>query len=515
MSLPVYTYRAGLAALLSLAALPATAQTVPDSTAADERLLTAEQVRADLAVVRTALYESHAGLTWHIAPDDLARRVAAVEAGSGGPETVRAFHRRLLPLVAALHHGHTALELPTAGVGYRWRVLSRRRRYLPVEVRVSGGRVYVAADASAEGALGRGAEIVAVDGRPAAALLDTMRAYLSADGANDSFRMDALGRAGQFPHLLDLIYGPAEAFALDVVPPGGGAPVRQTVAALSPERTAELYRERMGQAVDTFPPALRFEMLGPRAARITVFSFWSGLIPAGEPGFDAFFADTFRRIREAGATDVVLDLRGNGGGASLVARDLYRYLADRPFGFAAGPATIASTTMSTVPYADGLSDGVRAFLAAPLDFARQTPDGTWVLRDDAPGDGAPGDDAPQPDAFAGRLTVLTDGGSYSATTLLVDLIYRYHRRAGRDVWFAGEPPAGDLAGGRMSAGQTLTLVLPNSRQRLTVPLIGSAMHGAGYPGETRIPDALLAPTGSDVAAGTDPVMAAVRARLGL
>lgn len=471
-------------------------------------MLTPEQMREDVAVLRGVFEESHVGLYWFVTEPDLDRRFEAVSAALDRPMTARAFHRLLLPVVAAVRHGHTTLTLPTESVGHRWRLLDRGRRYLPLGVRVLDGRLYVAVDLTEEGTVEPGTEVVAVDGRPVAALLDTMRAYLSADGANDTFKNHQLGNNAAFAHLLDLLFGPAEAYVLDVVPLGGGAVERRTVAALPPARMAALYRERTGRDVDAYPPALAFEMLGDRAALLTVSSFYEGLIPPGEPGFEAFFAGVFRRVREAGVEDLVVDVRGNEGGNGDYPPLLYSYLADRPFRLAA-PTTLASLSMSYVDYADGLSDDVRAFLASPLDFVRRAPDSTWVLNE-AVDEARYRDFAPQPDAFTGRLYVLTDGGSFSATNEFVDLVYRYHRRERRPVRFVGEPNGGDTAYGRVSGGQQVGFVLPHSRQRLTVPLLGSAQHFGAYPGEAHIPDALVTPSSRDIGAGVDRVLEFVR-----
>jgi hypothetical protein len=110
---------------------------------------------------------------------------------------------------------------------------------------------------------------------------------------------------------------------------------------------------------------------------------------------------------------------------------------------------------------------------------------------------------PPPDRFTGRLYVLTDGGAFSATNDFLDLVYRYHRTAGRSVRFVGEQNGGDNAFGRVSGGQILPIVLPNSKQRLSIPLLGSRQHFATTMPKAIIPDHRISPLIQDVIAGVD------------
>jgi hypothetical protein len=92
-----------------------------------EQVLPVVQLREDLRVMKGALEESHVGLHWFISKQQLDRRFQSISAALTQPMTAREFHRRLLPLVAAVRHGHTTLSLPTEGVSYRMRHLSKAR----------------------------------------------------------------------------------------------------------------------------------------------------------------------------------------------------------------------------------------------------------------------------------------------------------------------------------------------------------------------------------------------------
>lgn len=495
-------------ALPVLAIILQTARPAAIAAQQEEAAISAAQLREDLGVMRAALEESHVGLYWHVPRPELDARFAEIAAGLDRPMTAREFHRRLLPVVSSLGHGHTTLELPVQGEGYRLRRLDRDGRYFPFAVRVLDGRLYVVTDLSEGAQVAPGAEIVAVDGRPARDLLDTMRLYLSADGANDTFKLYQLGQGFQFQYLLDLLFGPAGTYTLDVAPRPGEAAVRRVVAGQSPGRMAALFRERTGRDLDAYPPALEFRVLDDGVALLAVRSFYEGLLGPDHPGFEAFFASAFRQIRESGATDLIIDVRGNEGGNGDYPPMLYAYLADRPFQLS-NPTILASASLSTLAYADNPSDELRAFAASPTDFVSRAEDGSWVLNRDIDEERYRTYE-PRPDRFTGRLHVLTDGGSSSATNELLDLVYRYHRVEGRAVRFVGEQNGGDNAFGRTSGGQSLVIVLPHSRQRLGIPLLGGSQHFASHEPRAVIPDVRVTPSIQDVLDGTDRVLLFVR-----
>jgi hypothetical protein len=109
--------------------------------------------------------------------------------------------------------------------------------------------------------------------------------------------------------------------------------------------------------------------------------------------------------------------------------------------------------------------------------------------------------------------VLTDGGSFSATNSFLDLVYRYHRRAGRSVRFTGEENGGDNTFGKTSGGQILPIVLPYSRQKLNIPLLGGAQHFAGITPRAVIPDHRVRPSIQDVIKGVDRELLFLRSTL--
>jgi hypothetical protein len=473
--------------LASNAMAPASAENRPAQSL--QPALPVEQLQEDLRVMRAALAESHVGLDWYIPRPELDRRFQAIADGLNRPLSVRDFHRQLLPVVAAIRHGHTTLELPVPWAGYRLK-LNKDGRFLPLELRVLDERVYVLADLGEKDEVPAGSEIVAIDGRPVGQLLQQFRQHLSADGGSETYQAHQLGQAFQFAHLLDLLQGPAQRLRVDFLAPSALRPASRRLATQSPARMAERYRQRFGREIDSFGPPLQFELLPSRTARLTVSAFIDG-----QADFRAGLASAFKAIRAAGVEDLIIDVRGNAGGDGDLPPLLYSYLAHQPFR-QASPTIVASASLSSLAYAEAASDVLKAFAATPLAFVTRQPDGTWVLKPEID-DERYREYPPQPDRFLGRLWVLVDGGAFSATNQFLDLVHQHHRKAGLPVRFVGEAPGGDSHLGRDSGGQA------NSRQRLSIPLLGFRQFFAAPAGAPAIPDDLVRPSLQDLLSRTD------------
>ena len=99
--------------------------------------------------------------------------------------------------VAALRDGHTQVSMYNQGA-YTASLLYTRPDRVPFAFRLLGDRMIVTGDATQDGALPRGTEILTLDGRPVSDVIAALLPYASADGANDAKRRDELEVTGLF-----------------------------------------------------------------------------------------------------------------------------------------------------------------------------------------------------------------------------------------------------------------------------------------------------------------------------
>jgi hypothetical protein len=413
------------------------------------------------------------------------------------PRSLARFQIGLTRFITALGHGHTTVEPTATGQGYRLRRLLVDTPTLPLGVRIIGDRIFVANDLSAEGNVGAGTELLQVNGSAAGALLSAMEALVSSDGNVQSFKHHQIGPGWRFQDLLPLLQGERARHRLQVRQLDGRVASHSIASAISKQLMSR-FAERRGRSLDAFGPAVAFSTSG-RTGVLAIGSFYEGLLSPGSPGFAAEFAAAFKRIAETRPERLILDLRSNEGGNNDLVPMLYAYLTDKPFRFP-GVTIVKSDRMSGIRYVEQPPEDLKAFSVDPRRFIDPHPTYGWTLKGEY---GAAKEYKPNPDAYLGPLVVLTDGGSFSATGGLIDLIHRFHRRNGRIVTFLGETPGVDTRLGWGSGGQSLSIVLPNSRLRVAVPLLGSPYHFATSPTSVRLPDKVLRPTPEELKTGKD------------
>ena len=461
--------------------------------------LTPTQMAEDVAIMRHVLEENQVGLNWFMSASDYARSIRSIEQRTRRPMQARDFHLLLLPLIAGLHHGHSTLERPVAPGGYRLRQLDQAGQYFPFEVRPIKGRLFILSDLSAEQRIGSGAEIRSINGISAARLLTRMEAMLSADGNNRTFKLYQLGEGWRFPDLLDLIAGPATRYRIALRRSGANQTQMVEVGARSPQQIAQAFAKLRGTSIDQFPPAIEYRALGKGAALLGVHSFYEGLLPKGSAGFDAEYSKAFAQIAASKVDHLIIDVRGNEGGNVEVAALLYAFIADRPFAFA-GRSFIAIPSLSMIARVENPSDANRAFAATPMMFVDRDRDGVVRLKPEFDEDRTRLF-KPRANAFTGRLTILTDGGSFSATNDFLDLVARFHRREGRQVRFVGEQNGGTNF--KYSSGAQIRVRLPNNRELLAMPTIAAPTHFGTARPPVIVPDRIVVPTIAERIAGID------------
>lgn len=483
-----------------IAALCGTAVTA--ATSEDGDVFSATELREDLAIARRALEESQVGLDWYLPRLQYDQQMEAVVQKTDGPMPARQFYRLLLPVIASIGHGHTTLELPTAGDGFYLRRLDRLQTYLPAEIRVIENRLFVLTDLSNDYGLPAGSEILALNGEPFDQLYPRLLELLSTEGDNRTFRDFQLGRGWRLHDLLDLQQGSRRRHEITLRLIDGSIR-RITVDGATPAQLKFRYERRRGRPLDMFPPAVSFRMLDVGTGLLTVSSFWEGLLPKETPDFRSAFDAAFVKLAEAKAGRLIIDVRGNEGGNGEAARLLHAYLASARF-VPGGGAFVAQPSLSTLDYANAPSDEVRAFAADPIRFVELAADGRWRLKPEFDAE-ATTFVSPEVNAFKGSVTILIDGGAFSATNTFLDLM-RCETGRGRAIQFMGVGNAQSDAYPLVSGGQSLEIELPHTKLKLALPVMGSDRPGSADCRTKKIPDIEITASINDLIVGRDPVL---------
>ena len=448
-----------------------------------EDRLSAEQATRDLTLLERAFTQLHPGLTRYRTAESLAADFAAARAEVAGGASRGQMYLLATRLSAGVRCGHTWTNPSNQSAGVQ--AMLDALPALPVRVRLLQGRLLVVA--SAQAGVATGDEILAIDGRPIAALLQDLMPYLRADGGNDGKRLaqlDSNEQGGALDRLLPLLHPPRQGrYTLRLRRSGG--PERVVEArALAVKARERLLLDQGERGEDL---RWRLDRRGNVAVMtLPTFAFWNEPFDA-----NAALAGYFDALAREPVNLLVIDLRQNEGGDSAIGQQLLSYLLREPY---AVPMGRVESAYERVPYALA-----RHLDTWDFDFFDRTgqvvaaPSGRWLLREQP----TPVVVAPQARPYRGKVVALVGPRMSSAGFLIArDL------RASGAATLIGEPTGGNLRG--LNGGQLAWLTLPRSGVAVDIPLLATVYEGAPDAGVQ--PDILVPTRVEDVVAGRDPAM---------
>lgn len=286
---------------------------VADAAAQDRTQVAPQALRSDLAFVMDTLRAKHPDLENMVDAEALASQVASIDRGLTRPMDRAEAWRRFSTLNPILADGHLLIGYPDWR-GEAQRTLEAGQGLFPFEVTLDDeGAPYIRAALGGEATPLAGARILRINGEDAGAVAQAMLAR--AHGDTPRFRRALVERRWWFFYLM--LYGAPQTFDLEL----DGVP--QTAHRASAGRVLPETLRSEERFDETFACEVR-----PAGGVITLGSFaWPDKARVLE-----FTAACFRRMQDAGATRLIIDIRDNGGGDDdHWIEGVMPYLTDRPF----------------------------------------------------------------------------------------------------------------------------------------------------------------------------------------
>jgi hypothetical protein len=276
----VFTLLAGLAAL----------GLYPATTAAD---LQPAQMQKDFDLLRSAMQEAHGGLYRFTPKADLDRRFDAARARFDRPMSPFAYYAILSETLAAIRDGHTRVDGdPESG-----KALNAARLF-PLRVVWQDGGLVVSASGNEQ--ILPGMRLVSINGKPVEELVKIIRPKISPDGFSETSPPRRLARS--FSSLYWLLVDQGSTFAVRAQAKGGPL-VTATLQGITAAELRKLDKPVTGDNV-----TLQFPAEGVGYLRIRGF---------GGADFRPSVTAAFQSLQDKKAKSLILDLRGNGGGADM------------------------------------------------------------------------------------------------------------------------------------------------------------------------------------------------------
>jgi hypothetical protein len=390
-------------------------------------------LKEDFKFFREVLEKEHGGLYRYKSKTAIDKLFDSIYNQLNRPMTQLEFGKSVLFVISSLQDGHTGTDV-TRSLLSEYGV---NEKMFPSFLYYIGDKAYVTCSKLKE--LPEGTEILSIDGRPTRYIRNELFKYLPSDGSIITKKNQILN-GGAFPYLYRWIFGSKNDFNVIYKNAGGENKATSIPAMTVPEFECEIEKSSDANAKN-----LQLKYYANNTALLTIKTFDKRRL-GGNEVLDKFLDTAFARINASKANKLIIDLRGNGGGADEYGALLYSYLTDKSFKYF---ASISSNSHVIKPEENSL-----------LRLQQ-----------------------PQVHSYSGKVFFLIDGRSFS-TTADFCAIAKSHQRG----LFIGEETGGGYLGN--TSGSTRSIKLPNSNINITIPLLKyvNDVKKAAHPDRGIIPD---------------------------
>jgi hypothetical protein len=356
------------------------------------------------------------------------------------------------PLTHQLRCGHTSFSMSKA---YDKWVHNKRFAAFPLFMKFWNDTMVVTANLNRrDTVLKRGTLITSVNGMHYQELTQTLFGYMTEDGFADNVNYIRL--SSNFPYYHRNVFGLSKQYTVQFLDPVGKEQSikipffdfqkdsnqrSKTVPLIKKnrhERRIQRLQSSRSLAIDTLN----------NTAVITLNNFSKGCLRK-------FFRQSFRYIRKAGISNLVLDLRSNGGGNINLSTLLTKYVTKVPFKVADTSFAVAQTLRPYTKYIKGtFLNNIGLFFLTKKKADGLYHFGLWERRLYKP---------KTTNHFDGQLYVLTNGSTFSASALFCNAV-----KGQPGIKLVGEETGGGWYGNDGIMIPDITL--PNTRIRVRLPL---------------------------------------------
>lgn len=292
-----------------------------------ESILRAADLRADVAVLRRAYTTLHPGLYRYNTPAQMEAAFRALEAEFKRDRTLADAYLAFSVFAAKVKCGHTYASFFNQKKAVREALFQGGR--VPFNFRWLNQRMIVTQSFPNDPRLQPGTEVLAINGTPTATILKRLMTVARADGSNDAKRVAYLEVQGTSRLEAFDIYFP-------MFFPSSAQLMTLRVRGLKEKRLRSFdvkpltFEERLAAmraadtAADIDAPAWKFRQLDERIAYLRMPS-WA--LYNSKWNWRAFLSESFETLVRSGATDLLIDLRGNEGGLDVGDEIVSHYLS--------------------------------------------------------------------------------------------------------------------------------------------------------------------------------------------
>lgn len=467
------------------------------------------QLQKDVDYSYKKLKQLHPKLYWYISKEKLDYKFDSLKKSIQQPMTGLAFYKELSQVVKNVGQGHleVAPSLPKF-TKKEIQALNKKGKspFSQFDFEYIDNKLIILKNRSRHTILAN-TEVVSINSEKPSDLISLFSKRIASDGFNTTFlnRFSAMAFGklytnykGNYQDSLRLVLKLEDKDSLFVVKRDTfGSNSNQKKPKLSKKERKEKakFNSKYGFNSDTktFTRELKFLDKDSITAMMSIKKFENG-------NYHDFYEDAFNILSVANTKNLIIDLRNNTGGRLNEIADLYSYLALESFFFIDDFEVVSKTSFLHRNYFKGGNYVTKffKFLGAPFYYSifyfktRKEASGTYLSNRHSKQSNL------KPNNFKGKIYVLINGGSYSASSIISSNLKSTQR-----AFFVGEETGGTYNG--TVAAQWALVELPNSKVELNIGLgVVSATGKTEIVGRGIFPDKEILPTLEDRKNNIDP-----------
>lgn len=455
------------------------------------------ELKSDYTLLRSILEQKHPSLYWYTSKDSMDFYFDSLYKAIPDSMTELQFGWNILaPLSQKIHCGHTSF-----GMSKNWGRYMKDKVIpsFPLYLKVWGDTMVVTANLNKKDSLLQpGTIITTINNLPAKRITNKIFQYLPADGYADN--VNYLRVSSSFPYFHRNVFGLYKNYKVGYIDSSGveknitvpmWVPQIDTIKKKDKKPPEKIPRKKWRRSRIENARSMVIDTAG-NTAIITLNTFSNG----GGRRLRKFFRRSFKAISENRIQHLVLDLRANGGGDITMSSLLTKYIRNTPFKVADSAYSIAKNFS---PYTSKIKTGFWSNLGL-IFLSKKRKDGLyhfgyWERHLFTP---------KTKNHFAGKLYVLINGPTFSASTLFCNAV-----KGQSNVTIVGEEAGGGWHGNNGIMIPDITLPVTQLRMRLPFFRIVQYDH-VPKDGRGVVPDIYVGPTVESVRKGEDRKMMMVK-----
>jgi hypothetical protein len=463
----------------------------------ENQRLSAAQLREEFDLIKNAYSTIHPGLFRYNSETAMALHFKTLEDFLQQDRTLPELYLAYSRFLAKIKCGHTYCNFYNQPDEVKFPLFQQADR-VPFTFKLPERRMIVMHDLSENRRL-KGTEILSINDIPVPAILDSLILFVKADGGNDAKRLydlqvTGLGNYEWFDVYFPLVFNikPNALLQIQARDLKTGAIFNTSVSATTTLGRKAMLKERYPETQETAP--WQFFLVDEQTAslKLTTFTTWDFTMD-----WKQFLENAARELKEKQIKNLIIDIRGNEGGAD----DALSYLAK----LFVSAKIVEKGAHRWLRY-EKISDTLRPYLSTWDDSffnlenkVVPTARGYFRLKSDRPEDAVLSSGK---NGFPGQIYLVTDAGNSSLTFLMAQLL-----KDNDAAILVGQNTGGNRKG--INGGMIFFLNLPHSRIEMDIPVFAT-FPLTDQPDEGITPHILVKSSEADIVQGKDTELEAIK-----